>query len=529
MSIATPTIAALVFIALSLPGFAQEAKPEAPLRFEIQRFQVEGNTFLTPPEVQKTLAPFVGKDKDFGDVQRSLEALQKAYVDKGYSAVQVLLPEQELEQGIIQFKVIEARFGKVTVQGNLFFDDANIRASLPQIKEGDPPNATRIAESLRVANENPAKQTTVILKSADEEGIIDATIRVEDEKQWKASLTFDNTGNQPTGPYRLGAGYRNANFFNRDHVLTLQYITSPEKIQDVNVFGVGYKIPLYSAGDSVEAFAGHSDVDSGVVQDLFNISGKGTIFGLRYNQLLRKIGEFYEHKLIYAWDYRAFQNRVVPVGATINFIPDVTIRPVSLTYFGQWRYPASEANFYATYAQNIPGGNDGAGSDLQNSRIDARGAYRILRLGGAYNKVFGNDWITRVAANAQLSDDALVSGEQFGLGGAENIRGFLEREVANDKGYRGSIEVYTPDLARLAGWDNSRVRVLGFWDFGGVERNSVQPGEKPSEFVSGVGLGLRFAWRTDLSLRLDFAEVRNSGGGQGKGDGRAHFSLSLIF
>ena len=36
--------------------------------------------------------------------------------------------------------------------------------------------------------------------------------------------------------------------------------------------------------------------------------------------------------------------------------------------------------------------------------------------------------------------------EQFGIGGMESVRGFLERQFAGDRGYSGSLELYSPDF-----------------------------------------------------------------------------------
>lgn len=62
------------------------------LRFEIRSYQVEGNTLLPQPDIVRLLAPYTGKLKDFGDVQRALEALQDRYQAAGYAGIQVLLP-----------------------------------------------------------------------------------------------------------------------------------------------------------------------------------------------------------------------------------------------------------------------------------------------------------------------------------------------------------------------------------------------------------------------------------------------------
>ncbi|MBI2319233.1 MAG: ShlB/FhaC/HecB family hemolysin secretion/activation protein, partial [Betaproteobacteria bacterium] len=276
---------ACCILSIPAPSFAQGAAAPAAQepRFEIRKFVVEGATLVAPPEIDAALAPFSGKGRDFSDVQRALEALERIYADKGYSAVQVILPEQEIEKGEVRFKVIEARIGRVVVERNRYFDEANVRASLPALAPGASPNIHRVAQNLRLANENPARQATVLLRGGNEEGIVDAVVRVADEPPAKFSLTFDNTGTAQTGIYRVGFGYQNANLFNRDHELSAQYVTAPiaeasanrfalVPTRKVTILGGNYKIPLYRLGDSVDFTFGYSNVNSGVLQNLFNVS-----------------------------------------------------------------------------------------------------------------------------------------------------------------------------------------------------------------------------------------------------------------
>ncbi len=208
------------------PIVSSEGQQQDP-RFDIRRFIVEGAALISSTDIDVATAPFVGRGKDFADVQRALEAIERLYAGKGFSAVQVLLPEQELDRGDVRFKVIEARVGKVVVEGNKFFDEANVRASLPSLAPGEAPNVNRIAQSLRVANENPAKQSTALLRGGSEEGTVDAVIRVSDEHPVKYSVTLDNTGTPETGTFRVGFGFQHANLWNRDHAISAQYIMSP--------------------------------------------------------------------------------------------------------------------------------------------------------------------------------------------------------------------------------------------------------------------------------------------------------------
>lgn len=529
-------------------AFAQAPPKPAAIespKFEIRRFIFEGATLVPRDQLEAATRPYTGPGRTFADVQRALETIERAYSKAGYSAVQVVLPEQVLERGEIRFQIIEAKIGRLVVQGNKHFDDANIRASVPSLAPGKAPNVRQIGRNLRVANESPAKQTTVLLRSGQEEATVDAVLRVADQPPQRFSVTLDNTGNQQTGNYRLGLGYQHANLWGRDHVLTLQYVGAPNDNQhpsqlslrpseNVLIVGAGYRVPLYALGDTLDFSAGYSNVDSGTVQNVFDVSGAGTIAGARYTHNLDKVGD-YDHRLALSWDYRAYDNTGVrAVGGTMQLIPDVTVHPVTLLYSGLYRGRDTETSFSLGVSQNVPGGNDGTNEVFCASRNNGIGdcasaGYTIGRWAFNLNRALGRDWQSRFAMNGQYTRDLLVTGEQFGIGGADSVRGFTEREIINDVGYRGTVELYTPDFGGNAPASQARARALLFMDWGGVSRVKPGPGEFRAEHVSSAGLGIRFARGNDVSLRLDYAVVIEGGGLQQSGDTRGHFSLSYIF
>lgn len=524
------------------PAAAQPAPQQDP-RFEIRRFIVEGASLVSVQELEAATQPFSGPSKDFADVQRALEAIERLYTRKGYSAVQVILPEQELDRGEVHFKVVEARVGKVLVEGNKFFDEANVRASLPSLAPGVSPNVDRIAEALRVANENPAKQTVALLRGGAEEGTVDAVIRVTDEKPVKFSVTIDNSGTAETGLFRVGFGFQHANLWNRDHVFSGQYVMAPHQrdhphsvalVPNPRVFIIGgsYRIPLYRLGDSLEFSGGYSNVNSGTVSGLFgafNVAGAGTVFGARYNHNLPRVGEL-EHRLTFGWDWRAYNNRTTSVIGNFTVLPDVTVSPVSVTYSGVYRSSSSETTFNFAGFKNLPGGNDGHTKVFDAVRPGASPGYTVWRYGVGYNQAFASDWQGRFAFNGQMTRNRLISGEQFGIGGADSVRGFFEREVANDSGYRGTLEAYTPDLAAKVDWlSGFRLRGLAFYDWGQVRRFGATFGEILRQGIASVGFGMRMSHGTNLSVRLDYGLILDAGGSQGKWDGRPSFTLAYIF
>ena len=488
-----------------------------------------GATLVSAARIDAILAPFLGPDREFGDVQRALEALERSFVDAGYGSVQVLLPEQELEQGTVKFQVIEPRIGKVMVEGNSAYSEANIRASLPALKEGQAPNSIAIAGNLRLANENPGKATTALLRAGSAEGEVDAVVRVVEDKTTRWNLSADNTGSGNTGSYRIGAGVQTVNVLGRDHIFAAQVVTSPDErnrfrgySRDVAILGLQYRIPLYAFGDSMEFTAGYSNVNSGAVQNIYSVSGRGTVYGARYTQNLAAIGR-YEHRLIYALDLRFYENSVTPIGGGQQIVPDITVRPLSLTYAGTFRDQTSETSFFGSYVRNLPGGSFGGSRAFDFSRgssgtglvTGARPGYTLLRYGFSHNRSFANDWQMRINISGQATSDLLVAGEQFGIGGANSVRGFAERQFANDSGVFANFELYTPELSRLLKiGEGTRLRAVLFHDTGHLVRNQPQPGDTARVSAHGTGAGLRLTLGSSFSARLDasFANLPSNTG-----------------
>jgi hemolysin activation/secretion protein len=165
----------------------------------------------------------------------------------------------------------------------------------------------------------------------------------------------------------------------------------------------------------------------------------------------------------------------------------------------------------------------------------ARAGFQLWRWAINHNVALGDDWQMRFAMNGQQTRDMLISGEQFGVGGVDSVRGFLEREVIADTGRRGTFELYTPDWGTHTGIAGLRARAVAFYDWGYVRRIRPSPSEIHGQSIAAVGAGLRFSRSTNVIFRTDLGVVVDSGGGgatvppQGKGDSRLTFSFSYVY
>jgi len=498
------------------PG-AGAATESAALRFDITGYTLEGATLLTQAEIDAAVQPFTGKDKDFSDVQHALEAVEEAYAARGFSAVRVQLPEQELEKGSVRFQVVESRFGKVTVKDNRFVSAANALNALPSVVSGGVPKTKQIARELKFANENPSRQLNVVLKAGEKDELVDANIIVTDSKPSTWGVTMDNTGTIETGSTRLGVSYRNANLFDADHVGSLQFQTSPEHVNRVLVLGGSYKIPLYRLGDSVEFTGGYSNVNS-ILGGLDAVKGGGTTLGARYTHPLEKMAGF-EPRLAFGLDWRKFSG--IYFNNTL-ISPEIVVMPLSVAYAAQGKLAKSDLGFNASFAANLPGMHKGKVADFAAYNPLANAHYKVARYGANYAQLLGDDWQIRAALSGQHSPDTLIPGEQIRLGGADAVRGFSEGSAGGDSGVRWGLEGYTPDFGK----GDFKAQALAFFDTG--EARSAD-GTRSS--ISGAGIGLRAGYAEQFSLRLDAARIINADTDplQKVGDWRVHVNLSVSF
>ncbi|MFL9879313.1 ShlB/FhaC/HecB family hemolysin secretion/activation protein [Herbaspirillum rhizosphaerae] len=519
--------------------------------FNIVRFQVEGNTLLSADEVQRLVAPMVGSGRVYGDVQKALEALENAYRAEGYSAVQVYVPEQELTSGVVRIQVTENMIKDVTVTGNKHFSEKNIRASLPEVEIGKTPNLRTISEAVQLSNDSPAKQINVALSSSEEDGKINAEIKVTDNDPLRVFLTLDNTGAASTGNWRTGVAIQYANLFDRDQVGTLAYTTSPDSPHGVKVdlYSLGYRIPLYSIGDSIDFIYGKSSVNSPgsspVLGGALGFTGKGDVYGLRWNHFFAREGET-SSKLVFGLDYKKIDSRCSFGGVEFSIAPPTppvascvpyTTMPLSVTYSSQTRSATQSTDYNIGIARNW-----GTGTSYTNTTTDGRtdrysyltpgsrnthDDFLILRAGASIFKGFASDWQMRIAFTGQYAKDPLVSAEQFGLVGATTVRGFTERAVAADSGLIVNSEVYTPELV-----SKGNLRLLAFYDIGRGYNNNVGNSGLPNNLtVASVGFGARYVLSRDFNVKLDVARVANPGTSltEKRGDLNAHISATLGF
>jgi len=497
------------------------------IKFDIARYEIVGSKLLSPERLQQQVQAFTGKGRVYGDIQKALESLEQVYQSEGYGAVTVYVPEQDISTGVVTIQVTEALLAQVVVEGAKHHSDENILAAFPSLTLGLSPKLMDISSNTQLANENASKKNSVVLSAGAQESSIKATIKVEDEQPVQWIATADNNGNSSTGEHRLGLLFQHHNLFNQDHSLTLGYTTSPEKKEDVKIFSAGYRIPLYRFGDSVDVMCGYSDVTGNQSMGVLgstNFVGKGRVCSARYNWLLPRSGET-TSRFVLGMDHKAFDqvelNQLDASGnPSLAQVPAYEVRPLSLSYVRQLQQPGFMLDMTLGVSQNFADAQLGSDARI-NSIISKDGYrqgnadYRIYKAGvSALMLVNENRWQWRNALTLQKADEALVSGEQWGLGGSMSVRGLPERAFSVDEGYLLTSELTLSDIKSSLNLEGSLLPAV-FFDHGqganqGFNRNASNAATVDKLFKSisatSVGMGLRYRLN-NLFFKFDVARL----------------------
>jgi hemolysin activation/secretion protein len=511
---------------------AQPAPPSPPMpatvtpTFAIKGFKITGDNPLGEGDTTRVLAPFLRTDATIETLQKATAALETALREKGFGLHRVALPPQEVGD-TVTLTIVKFAIGKVSTEGRTRLDEDNIRRSVPELREGSTPNFRTLAVQTAIANENQGKQIQVSLKESEEPDKIDANILVKESKPWNFSVSLSNTGSTATGNDRLTLAGGHSNLFNLDHQFVGAYTTSIERAHDVKQVGLNYRIPMYALGGVIGASYTRSDVVGNF--GAFSSTGAGHTFGLNYTHYLPPDGGFRSYVSV------AYDDKVFDV-TKINGVPapgqtDRRSRPISVAYNARLESDKSFWSYNAEFAVNTNSGsfNDLASYKSEDPRITTT-SFKAFRVGGSYVSGFAGNWLWSARGQAQYSPDALISGEQFGLGGAASVRGTGERPISGDKGMFASLEVTTPELT-------TGLRALGFVDAGWLYNNNPNATTKPSsDRLNSIGLGLRYTGAT-FAVSADYGRIVtgsvvpltvNSSSPQ-KGDDKIHLNLSIRF
>lgn len=424
------------------------------------------------------------------------------------------------------------RLAKVNVRAAPFHDTANVRAALPLLAEGSAIDDDALARTLQLARETPARNVEVLLTPAAAPGQVDADVAVASVKPWHLDLGWSHAGSDPAQPgearHRGFFGASHHNLWNLDHQAALQ-VSHASGAHRRNA-SVAYRMPWPARGVMLGLIATRAREAAGIDADLAPITGSGRSWTLSARQHLVPLADYHHHAEVDVSDRAWFGAGSVKVRS----------RPLTIGYAAHWEQEWIGWKFDVRWAVNLPGGadNDSASYALATGNAASSRNWNALRLNAEWVRILTYDIRLRVSGRAQASNQALVAGEQFALGGSvrpwgssfgvwprapwierDGVRGLTERAGAGDSGGAASVELWS---RRLLGHD---LRVGGFVDAGRVSRHTASTMSSLS--ATSVGVTSHYQWRGGVSFATSLAHVPHGGGAAA--DHSERFDLALFF
>lgn len=509
-------------------AFCLAAAPQE-FKFNIKHFSVEGVSPLSQAFLDDHFKPLQNRPYTLKELQDVSKELERIIREQGYPFYRVIVPPQTLATGDVKLQVISFTLGEIEVTGNKYFTRNNIIASLPVLTKPESPNTQALGEALKVANKHPSKQVQVIFKPSKSPDKLDANITVSERRPYQASLMVNNYGTPTSGDYRLIGALQYSNLWGLDHIVNGSYSTSPDHADTVQQYGGSYSLPVYKLKGWLSAYYANSSVNVGTVATDITVTGSGEMFGIHYLQYLPKLGK-YEHSIDLGIDNRYFVNDIqfqhVQVGGNVRSAP------FSALYRGEYPWQNTRTGYYVQWVGNTDFGGDNTqaqywnSSAFQGARFNAKQNWDLIRYGSSFS-VNVKDWQLQTSLTGQHSHNPLIAGEQLGIGGSFDVRGYEQRETGADSGEIVKFEATTPAWLNLSLAEGQKTNLFAFYDYGHGRLQSTLPGQVKDWNLSGTGIGARFQWREYFLGNIAFATALDTAesGTTKAGNNRIHANI----
>ncbi|MFC3653094.1 ShlB/FhaC/HecB family hemolysin secretion/activation protein [Dyella humi] len=454
--------------------------------FEVKQIVVSGNTAFDTGTLHALVADGEGHTQTLTSLIVLAQRITDYYRAHGYPLSRATVPAQDLSNGVVQFKVIEARYDQVQVINHSRVQTSLLNATLSPLQSGQLVTQDGLDRQLLLLNDLPGVQGHAVLGPGRTPGTSDLSVDAQALPPVTGNLTLDDGGDRYTGRIRLGGNVAVNNLTGLGDQLSVGLLASDEHMHYGHAaydfalngagtrFGLAYSTLSYQLGDGLSDLhaRGHATEASAWLSQAIvrspntNVSARLEVDN---HHLADDTGSTGVHDDRHTWDWTAsstFDHRDSWGGG------GVTQAQLSLTR-GQLGFDNAAAK-----------ASDAVTAHTQGHELHWDGNVSRLQTITATTRLY-------VALSGQYSHHNLDSSEQFLLGGMQSVRGYEVSTLAGASGYLATVEL-RHDL-RLPGgaWQGSV-----FADNGGLWINPHQwAGSTGSNHatLSSVGAGLAWA------------------------------------
>lgn len=539
-SVSRPDGSALVTSSLKGLVFLSDPNALKPNGIDAVGVITTGVDMLSRPSFRDLVTPFLGKPLTFDGLNQITHTVIVYYSSQKHPLVNAVVPEQDVQNGVIQIVVTEFRVGSIRTKGNRWFPSSVVSAPVT-LHHGDTINSAQLLSELDAANANPFRHVNLIYEPASQPGYTDLVLQTEDRFPLRLFSGFDNSGTAATGHNRWNAGGTWGNAFGLDQQMTYQFSSSSDLYLGSSrdpgspsgpafvSHSLAWSMPL-SFGDSISIFGDYERTvpNIGPDLDLVGLNGQASI---RYNHVLPRTADFVQ-SLQAGYDFKTTNNNLNFGGVAISTSTlEIDQFPVSYSanFTDPWGVSSSSTTLIYSPGGLTPNNTASAFQSADAAFGVGLASNRYLYLREDFSRLtklpYGAVWSTRIVA--QASNAGLLYTEQLVAGGPDLLRGYPTNSILGDEGVIVSNELRAPPTRHAFGQSISRLQFLGFWDYGSLHANKAVAGYDDNVDASSIGAGLRYSLRTNITAKFDYGwQLRSLPGIPGIGH---NANIGLVF
>lgn len=476
-------------------------------------------------DIAARLRPYLGQTLSRKLIAEVEAAVAQGYRDLNYPFVSLSTPEQEIDKGVLQVRVIEFHAGDVSVKGLNDADAAYVRSKIA-LQTGDAINARELTYDLNGLNRYPFRQVQAAFTPGAALGESNLLLSARRTRPWQAYGGYGNDGSPSSSFDRYFLGGAVGGLLGRDSVLSMQATASRDvmagdKHPHYQSVALNYALPVGRRG-LIEASA--DAVETYQTADPFMVRLQATEGSLGYRFALSKL--YGDRGLTDArFGVEASRQTGTTYFANVN-IYEVSVESYKL-YIGL-HHATSDAVGAANWDVSLhmsPGGVTDANSAAQAylySQGRLPGA-TYSYLSGSYNRVtaLGDGLNLKTQIFGQFTPVALPRADQAGLGGAYLVRGYSLDNGAVDTALIVRNELHL----RGANWNGGGIDPYGFVDLGHGRDNYT----RNNTDLAALGAGASVRLLRHIALKIDAAIALAPDKQVRAGDITEHTRLQFVF
>jgi hemolysin activation/secretion protein len=544
-----------------LPTLLTPQAESAPLRLGgelfVKHVRVEGVTALNPDALAAAIRPYENRMVSSAELQSLRVALTRLYVDNGYVNSGVLLPDQEIKDGVVVYRAIEGSLTRVELVGAPKLRPRYVSSRI-QRKVDDPLNVSDLQYALRYLEEDPnIRRLDAALAPGDQLGESVLRLRIDDEPRFSAGLSADNHRSSSTGAEQASLIFATRNLVGLGDELQASIGLS----EGANESSMLLTVPFLARNDLVQLHYSKSDAD--IIEKDFralDITSESESMGIRFQHPF--VDEL-DTQLGASLGFETNRSVTELLGQRFSFSPgaqngESKTSVASLGFNWLLRTPASVSALSVNYRRGIdtldatidrnlppdPFEPNPTGADGRFSNIQLQATY-IQRLNSMPRAEVLDDraqFVFRVAS--QISQDPLLSVEKFPIGGVNTVRGYPENLLVRDNGIAATLEVQFPVFHYRSTPHPLNLVFTPFIDFGrSWDDKDTDPGDPDRDtdeprYIMSLGIGALWQplrglsaqvyWGMDFGNNFEGDDPRDFREEHDLQDEGVHFSLSYV-